>query len=100
MAARGLPRSILALVFATLCSLQANAAELDSADLPIQRPLLRDSRVASSGSSLALWDGRLSNGARALPGVYFFYALEGLDIAPGAARASKMILLSSRQEQP
>jgi hypothetical protein len=52
-----------------------------------------------AGPNTAMWDGRIANGARALPGVYF-YALEGLDIAPGMARASKMILLSSRQEQP
>ena len=46
------------------------------------------------GPNLARWDGTLANGARALPGVYF-YALDGVDVAPGAKRSSKLILLSA-----
>jgi hypothetical protein len=46
------------------------------------------------GPNVATWDGTLANGARALAGVYF-YALEGVDVAP-AQKSAKLILLSSR----
>jgi len=46
------------------------------------------------GPNVAQWDGVLANGAQASAGVYF-YALEGVDVAP-AQRSAKLILLSSR----
>jgi hypothetical protein len=50
-----------------------------------------------AGPNVARWDGTLANGARALPGVYF-YALEGEGL--GAPKASKMILLSRNEVSP
>jgi len=46
------------------------------------------------GANVALWDGALANGAQASAGVYF-YALEGVDVAPDRKNA-KLILLSAR----
>jgi hypothetical protein len=57
------------------------------------RAVARVAVKGTAGPNVAQWDGTLANGARALPGVYF-YALEGEGI--GATKATKMILLSSR----
>jgi hypothetical protein len=46
------------------------------------------------GANVAQWDGVLANGAQASAGVYF-YALEGVEAAPGQ-KSAKLILLSSR----
>ena len=46
------------------------------------------------GPNVATWDGTLANGAGASAGVYF-YALEGVEVAP-AQKSAKLILLSSR----
>jgi flagellar hook assembly protein FlgD len=57
------------------------------------REVARVAHKGVEGPNTARWDGQLANGARALPGVYF-YALDGVDFAPGAKRSSKLILLS------
>jgi len=57
------------------------------------REVARVAHKGVEGPNTARWDSQLANGARALPGVYF-YALDGVDVAPGAKRSSKLILLS------
>jgi hypothetical protein len=71
---------------------QAQAVRLVIYDVA-GRAVARVTVKGVAGPNAAQWDGTVSNGARAMAGVYF-YALEGEGI--GAAKATKMILLSSR----
>ena len=59
------------------------------------REVARVPYKGAQGPNTARWDGTLASGARAMPGVYF-YALAGDGIPPGATKATKLILLSSR----
>jgi flagellar hook assembly protein FlgD len=51
--------------------------------------------VAEAGPVHVVWDGRLSTGARAAAGVYF-YRVDGIEFEAGSA-PTKMILLSATQ---
>jgi hypothetical protein len=51
--------------------------------------------VTEAGPVNMVWDGNLSSGAKATPGVYF-YRVDGIEFGQGSA-PSKMILLSSAQ---
>ncbi len=51
--------------------------------------------VTEAGPVNMVWDGNLSNGAKATPGVYF-YRVDGVDFG-GSSAPNKMILLSSAQ---
>jgi hypothetical protein len=57
------------------------------------REVAKFAHQGAEGPNNVVWDGSLSNGTRATPGVYF-YRIEGVDFA-GARSAQKMILLSS-----
>ena len=59
------------------------------------REVARLTRAGTAGANAIVWDGALSNGARALPGVYF-YAITGEGLAKNALRPSRMVLLSAR----
>ena len=49
--------------------------------------------AGTEGPNNVVWDGALSNGAKATPGVYF-YRIDGVQF-DGSHTAQKMILLSS-----
>jgi len=51
--------------------------------------------VVEAGPVNIVWDGKLSNGAKATPGVYF-YRVDGVEFG-GASAPNKMILLSSAE---
>jgi hypothetical protein len=51
--------------------------------------------VVEAGPVNIVWDGKLSNGAKATPGVYF-YRVDGVEFG-GASAPNKMILLSSSE---
>jgi hypothetical protein len=51
--------------------------------------------VTEAGPVNIVWDGKLSNGAKATPGVYF-YRVDGVEFG-GASAPNKMILLSSAE---
>jgi len=50
-----------------------------------------------AGPNVVVWNGATANGAKAVPGVYF-YALDGVDFEKGGAKAQKMILLGANAE--
>jgi hypothetical protein len=57
------------------------------------REVANISHQGAEGPNNVVWDGSLSNGAKATPGVYF-YRIDGADFS-GSKTAQKMILLSS-----
>jgi hypothetical protein len=50
-----------------------------------------------AGPQNIIWDGSMSNGAKATAGVYF-YALDGVDFVKESSKAQKMILLGANAE--
>ena len=50
-----------------------------------------------AGPQNIIWDGSMSNGAKATAGVYF-YALDGVDFVKDASKAQKMILLGANTQ--
>jgi len=61
------------------------------------REVANFTRKGVEGPNSILWDGSMSNGAKATAGVYF-YALDGVDFVKDASKAQKMILLGSNAE--
>jgi hypothetical protein len=51
-----------------------------------------------AGANSVIWNGALSNGAKATAGVYF-YAIDGVDFVKNASKAQKMILLGANEAQ-
>ena len=49
------------------------------------------------GPNSIVWNGAMSNGAKATAGVYF-YAIDGIDFVKGTSKAQKMILLGANAE--
>jgi hypothetical protein len=49
------------------------------------------------GPNSIIWNGAMSNGAKATAGVYF-YAIDGIDFVKDASKAQKMILLGANAE--
>jgi hypothetical protein len=52
----------------------------------------------AAGPNTVVWDGKLSNGAKASPGVYF-YALDGISFVKDGSKAQKMILLGANSAE-
>jgi hypothetical protein len=49
------------------------------------------------GPNSVIWNGAMSNGAKATAGVYF-YAIDGIDFVKDSSKAQKMILLGANAE--
>ena len=58
------------------------------------REVANFTRKAVEGPNNIIWNGELSNGAKATPGVYF-YAVDGIDFVKNSSKAQKMILLGA-----
>jgi hypothetical protein len=52
----------------------------------------------AAGPNTVVWDGKLSNGAKAMPGVYF-YAIDGVNFVKDGSKAQKMILLGANSAE-
>ena len=61
------------------------------------REVANFTRKGIEGPNSIIWDGSMSNGAKATAGVYF-YALDGVDFVKDASKAQKMILLGANAE--
>jgi hypothetical protein len=59
------------------------------------REVRRFTAKGVEGENVLVWDGALSNGVRATPGVYF-YRVDGVDFGAGSA-SSKLILLGATE---
>ena len=54
-------------------------------------------KKAVEGPNSIIWDGSMSNGAKATAGVYF-YAIDGIDFVKDSSKAQKMILLGANTQ--
>ena len=61
------------------------------------REVANFSRKGVEGPNSIIWDGAMSNGAKATAGVYF-YAIDGIDFVKDSSKAQKMILLGAKAE--
>jgi len=61
------------------------------------REVANFTRKGAVGPNSIIWDGAMSNGAKATAGVYF-YAIDGIDFLKDASKGQKMILLGSNAE--
>jgi hypothetical protein len=55
-------------------------------------------KALAAGPNTVIWNGKLSNGAKAMPGVYF-YSVDGVDFVKAGSRAQKMILLGANSAE-
>jgi hypothetical protein len=62
------------------------------------REVANFSKKGVEGPNNIVWDGTLSNGAKATAGVYF-YAVDGIDFVKSGSQAQKMILLGANAGQ-
>ena len=62
------------------------------------REVANFTRKAVEGPNNIIWNGEMSNGAKATAGVYF-YAVDGIDFVKDASKAQKMILLGANSAE-
>jgi len=62
------------------------------------REVANFTRKAVEGPNNIIWNGEMSNGAKATAGVYF-YAVDGIDFVKNASKAQKMILLGANSAE-